>query len=170
MKVTTGLKVCICRDSNGGQGVACSCGGLLTRWGNRWGCSKLLFLHTTVAAQYNPQGKLLICTTILWKRKHQSRLFTICPQTSPHSRLDTFSSLLHLYEIILKLWVVESGTAIYLYFRATTSNTGLIIISHDSNDFLSYCSSIPWCFKIFNNFNRIKRLQWKTIRIIKLWQ
>lgn len=62
----------------------------------------------TVAGLYNPHCKLLIASTILCKRKHQSRLFAICPSTSPHSRLPCFPPALHVNTIILKMYIVEN--------------------------------------------------------------
>lgn len=34
IKVRAGPKVCVYNEGDGGQGVACSCSGLLTCWGN----------------------------------------------------------------------------------------------------------------------------------------
>ena len=156
--VTTDLKVCICRDINGGQGVACSCGGLLTHWGNRWGCSKLLFVHTLTdpLLQRNIIHRLSSLSALQFCEKGSTRADYSQFVLRPAPTLD-YTHFSHYY---IYMNVVENGMAIYLYFRAITSNTSLIIISHESKEFLSYCSSIPWCLKIFNNFNRIKRLQW----------
>lgn len=62
----------------------------------------------TVAGLYNPHCKLLIASTILCKRRQQSRLFAICSSTSPHSRLTCFPPALHVNTIILKMCIVEN--------------------------------------------------------------
>lgn len=48
--------------------------------------SSLHIYWPAVAAQNNPQCKLLIYSTIWWKRKHQSRLIAVSPPIWPQTR------------------------------------------------------------------------------------
>lgn len=61
-------------------GHCSSCSGLLTCRRNGRGCSQFVFTHFLIhcCSANNPQCKLLIYSTILWKKK-KLRLFAICP-------------------------------------------------------------------------------------------